>query len=220
MIQNATTFNLKGNRFWLLPERAIYWQKEKILLIADLHIGKSTHFRKHGIAVPKQVNESNLHRLEHLVEKTEPDHLIILGDLFHSNLNHEWQQFIKWRKRYCQIEVSLVVGNHDILSTDKYHTGFINIFKKMKIGAFLFVHDKDPHTPSDKTEAYLLSGHVHPAAKLNGKGRQAMTFPCFYFGQRYGILPAFGAFTGTHTVTPQKNDSVFIIVEGQVIPAY
>ncbi|NGP88378.1 ligase-associated DNA damage response endonuclease PdeM [Fodinibius halophilus] len=216
MISNASTFNLCGNRFWLLPERAIYWKKKETLFIADLHIGKSAHFRKHGIAVPKQVGRSNLNRLEQLIEDIKPEHLIILGDLFHSDINKEWQQFIDWRKRYRQLQISLVVGNHDILKVERYHTGLINIFKKMKLEPFLLVHDKSNYSSADEQGLYILSGHIHPAAKLNGKGRQAMKFPCFYFGQQYGILPAFGTFTGTHIISPTEKDKVFIVVEDKV----
>ncbi|MDZ7683106.1 MAG: metallophosphoesterase [Fodinibius sp.] len=104
MNSDATMFNLHGQRLWLLPEKAIYWQKRKIMLVADLHIGKSGHFRKHGIAVPDQVAQSNLDKLDTILDKRSPEHLVILGDLFHSDINSEWQRFIEWRKAHRQLE--------------------------------------------------------------------------------------------------------------------
>ncbi|MGD8428287.1 MAG: metallophosphoesterase, partial [Balneolaceae bacterium] len=143
MIPNAKIYNLKHQRFWLLPQKAIYWQRKKTLLVADLHIGKTGHFRKSGIAVPKQVNSSNLEILSTLIADTSAEHLVIVGDLFHSSFNKEWQQFVDWRKKYQTLEVSLVIGNHDILKHKNYHSGFINLFKKLTLDPFLFVHDLD-----------------------------------------------------------------------------
>lgn len=219
MVSSAHFYNLEHQRFWLLPEKAIYWQKRDMLLVADLHIGKSTHFRKHGIAVPNEVEKSNLDKLDVILKQTEPEHLIILGDLFHSNINKEWQQFITWRKNHPLLEVSLVVGNHDILDTQRYHTGSINLFKKMTLDPFLLIHDSNELSNADKTDHYILSGHIHPAVQLNGRGRQAMKLPCFYFGKDNGILPAFGEFTGTHIIEPKEEDRIFMIVDSQIMPA-
>lgn len=219
MIENAKTTFVESQRFLLLPEKAIYWQKRKTLLVADLHIGKSGHFRKNGIAVPDKVNQSNIDKLDEILEETSPDHLIILGDLSHSVINSEWQQFIEWRKSYRQLEVSLVIGNHDILDKRNYHDGIINLFKKMRLDPFLLVHDINEVSEANTTDQYILSGHVHPAVKLNGRGRQVLKLPCFIFGTTYGILPAFGKFTGTHVIEPRKDDRIFIVAESQIISA-
>lgn len=217
MIPNARAINLEHQRLWLLPQKAIYWQKQKTLLVADLHIGKAGHFRKNGIPVPNQVAQSNLDELNSIIKATSPEHLIVLGDLFHSNLNKEWEQFVNWRKKYQQLEVSLVIGNHDILHSKKYHSGIINIFKKLSYDPFTIIHDISEYPNIVETPSYILSGHIHPAAKLTGQGRQTMKLPCFYFGPQYGILPAFGEFTGTHIIEPTENDDIFIIADSNII---
>ena len=217
MIPNAKAFNLQHQRLWLLPQKAVYWQKKKILMLADLHIGKSGHFRKNGIPVPTKVNVSNIIKMDKLVSKMEPEHLIILGDLFHSSINKEWKQFRDWRKGHSKMEVSLVIGNHDILPSELYHSSHINLFKRLTIDPFLLVHDLNELEEAQKKRAYVLSGHIHPAVKLKGKGRQSMKLPCFYFGETEGILPAFGHFTGTHIIEPKPNDNVFISADSQVV---
>lgn len=217
MIPNAKACNIQHQRFWLLPQKAIFWQKQKTLLVADLHMGKSGHFRKHGIAVPEQVNQSNLENLSQLIEDTAAEHLVILGDLFHSDINSEWQQFVNWRKAYQQLEISLVIGNHDILDKQNYHSGLINVFKKMTLDPFLFTHDLHELQDFESIKKYILSGHIHPAVKLKGRGRQSMKLPCFYFGKEFGILPAFGRFTGTHVIEPSENDRIFIIANSQIL---
>lgn len=218
MTSNARAFNFKHQRLWLLPKKAIYWQKRKTLLVADLHIGKSGHFRKNGIAVPEEIAQSNLNKLDDIVQLTEPNHLIILGDLFHSNINNEWKQFIQWRKKHSQLEVSLVVGNHDILDAENYHKGIINVFQKLSVNPFLFIHDISDLSERHKNK-YPISGHIHPAVQLKGRGRQALKLPCFYFGKEYGILPAFGGFTGTHVIEPAEEDQVFMIVDSKILSA-
>ena len=218
MIPNARAFNFKHQRLWLLPQHALYWQKKKTLLVADPHIGKTAHFRKNGIAVPDDVAESNLNNLDTVIELTDPEHLVILGDLFHSDINKEWKQFIEWRKGYSRLEVSLVIGNHDILEKQHYHRGIINVFSKLSIHPFLFVHDINDLTDQDISK-YALSGHIHPAVQLKGPGRQAMKLPCFYFGKQYGVLPAFGSFTGTHVIEPKKDDDIFIIADSKILSA-
>lgn len=217
MNDNAKAINFKHQRFWLLPEKAIFWQKRKTLLVADLHIGKAGHFRKHGIGVPEKVNDNNLQRLSSLLESTKTEHLIILGDLFHSDINREWQKFIAWRKKNPELEVSLIVGNHDILENQNYHAGLINLFKKLSLGPFLMVHDLNELPKQNSNDNYILSGHIHPAVQLKGRGRQTMTLPCFYFGQESGILPAFGSFTGTHVIEPKQEDQVYVIADSHII---
>ncbi|MDZ7683105.1 MAG: hypothetical protein U5J63_15710 [Fodinibius sp.] len=110
------------------------------------------------------------------------------------------------------------MGNHDILDSEKYHSGIINLFSKLSIDPFLLVHDVNEHDQQNNSQ-YVLSGHIHPAVQLSGQGRQRMKLPCFYFGSRYGILPAFGEFTGTHVIEPDHDDRIFMIVDSQIIPA-
>lgn len=217
-IENASKrVNLRHQRLWLLPQKAIYWQKKKILLIADPHLGKAGHFRRHGIPVPGKVNATNLQLLEQLIELLDIQHLVILGDLFHSKHNREWEQFFDWRADHAETEVTLVIGNHDILKSDTYHASRINLFHKLRIEPFLLVHDLNSVSIQQEEDHYLLSGHIHPAVQLRGKGRQSMKLPCFYFGQGQGILPAFGEFTGTHVIKPDQGDRVYAVVQEQVL---
>ena len=217
MIPHSTYLHLQHQRLWLLPQKAVYWQKKKILILADLHVGKTGHFRKHGIPVPNRVNQTNLGILNTLIERLSPDQLVVVGDLFHSDINKEWKVFEQWRKSYRQLEFSLVLGNHDILPDSCYHSTYINLFKRLRIDPFVFVHDPDDLKPRHIDNRYPISGHIHPAVQLKGKGRQSMKLPCFYFGEEIGIMPAFGTFTGTHVIRPSGNDRVYGIVNRKVV---
>ena len=55
------------------------------------------------------------------------------------------------------------------------------------------------------------------AVRLSGCGEKSLKLPCFWFGARYGVLPAFGAFTGTVEVLPRRGDQVFVVAEEEVL---
>ena len=65
---------------------------------------------------------------------------------------------------------------------------------------------------------YIFSGHIHPSITVRGLGKQALKFPCFYFGKQYGVLPAFSKFTGTYGIEPKSGETVFALVNQTIIP--
>lgn len=207
-------FNFKGQTLILTPEKAVYWVEQKTLLLADLHLGKSGHFRKNGIAVPESVNDNNLLNLDVLNNHFEPDQIVFLGDLFHSDKNEEWESFYSWKAQYPQQTMHLAVGNHDHYSLQDYAQMGLNCSDEILATPFIFYHIPKME---DLIGNYPISGHIHPSVKLAGLGRQKINVPCFYFGQHYAILPAFGTFTGTHQIKPHTHDSVWAIVDNQVI---
>ena len=46
------SINFAGEQLTLNQYRSIFWDKEKSLILSDLHLGKTAHFRKNGIALP------------------------------------------------------------------------------------------------------------------------------------------------------------------------
>lgn len=205
----------KKQEFILTPEKAIFWVNKNILVLSDMHLGKSGHFRKAGIAIPTAVNDNNLYRLDVLIKYYKPDRILYLGDLFHSDKNSEWTSFNTWRSKYPEIVMNLSIGNHDFHSVDEYESIGLICSHSIDIDPFLLLHDSTNIKTEDKI--YTISGHVHPSIKLFGKGRQSVRVPCFYFGEDHALLPAFGSFTGTHTIKPKVSDLVFGIINDQII---
>lgn len=205
------------NQTWkLLAEKAIYWQERQTLIITDLHIGKSGHFRKSGIAAPSTLNAKNLERLGKLIQKHAPSTLLILGDLFHSKANREWLEFEEWLEDFYGLDIQLVTGNHDLLHQSFYESANIIVFETLEIDDFLFVHDPNDMNKTNSTRT-MVAGHIHPGISIKGKGRQSLRFPCFLFSDTKILLPAFGEFTGLYTIKPEENEQVFAVVEGSVI---
>lgn len=199
-----------GERLWLSPSKCIFWEGERTLILADLHIGKSAHFRKAGIAIPQQVFQEDLQRLFHQIHFFNPERILIVGDLFHSHENREHEWFSKWKESIASKQVILVKGNHEILHNNAYEKlGLTIIEEQYKRGPFAFTHI----LPSEQNlDLYYFSGHLHPGVKLIGKGKQSFTFPCFHFTETCCTLPAFSKFTGMGIINPKKEDRVFAVV--------
>ncbi len=198
----------------LLPQKVLFWKSMRILLIADLHLGKVNHFRKSGYPVPAKANDRNLELLVEVISATRPDRVIFLGDLFHSHYNPEWEVFGELIRHYTQISFELVMGNHDIMSERQYERKGIKVFNELKIDSFIFSHHPMESVPEGR---YNISGHIHPGVNLIGKGRQSVTLPCFYFGVNQAFLPAFGIFTGLAKISPKKDDMVFVVADDKIL---
>ncbi len=193
------------------PWGAAYWEAEKMLLISDLHLGKVMHFRKFGAAVPRTALLENFRRLENLESTFQPDNICFLGDLFHSHKNQEWELFRNWSKA-SRAQLVLVEGNHDILSPLLYEELGMHLHTEWHIGPFCMTHH-----PTDLERGFNIAGHIHPAVRLGGKGRQRLRLPCFYVRPRQLILPAFGTFTGMHAVSPAPGDRCFALAGDEIV---
>lgn len=205
---------ISGASFWLSPQRCIYWEEEKALILADLHLGKTGHFRKSGIAVPQTVFKEDMQRLLSLIQFFKPEKMIVVGDMFHSEANSELNLFSRWRKGIARMPIALVKGNHDILSDAWYNENGITVHHdRLNIGAFSFQHDHIPVEPGEQPgDTYVFSGHIHPGVVVKGGARQQLCFPCFHFTKAYCTLPAFGRFTGFVPIKKQREHTVFAIV--------
>jgi DNA ligase-associated metallophosphoesterase len=201
--------------FWLSAQRCLFWEEEKALVLSDLHLGKTGHFRKAGIAVPQSVLKEDLQRLLNLLQYFKPSQVIAVGDLFHSTANLELDLFKRWRASFESLDFKLVKGNHDILKNDWYQSAGIEVIEDtLTIGRFSFTHDQCDAT----ADTYSFCGHLHPGIVLHGLGKQTLRFPCFYFAPDHCILPAFGKFTGLANIQPTKKDVVYAVVEDALIP--
>ncbi len=209
---------LNGQNQRLLPQKAMLWQEQSILIVSDIHLGKVSHFRKSGIAIPNAVQKENIARLNGLLMLYKPNRVIFLGDLFHSVENREWNAFVKWMSKFDNnIRFDLVLGNHDLFEKEKYLNVGLSVFEdRLKIDPFVFTHEPLLLNEIGEQE-FNICGHIHPCVRLIGKGKQSLRLPCFYFDKKQAILPAFGSFTGTYRIKPSKDSRVFAIADNQVI---
>jgi len=199
------------NSFLLSSEKCIFWEEKKTLILSDLHFGKTGHFRKSGIAVPQDAFKEDMQRFVSLLQNYKPNNVIVIGDMFHSHDNKEHALFLKWRKDFEQLNIQLVMGNHDILHKKWYSDAGIELLEGCHaMNEICFVHDiEDTEMEEGK---YYFSGHVHPGISISSGPRQSVHLPCFYFTKQYAVLPAFGKFTGTYPIKPKRGENVFAIM--------
>ncbi|MEM9144080.1 MAG: ligase-associated DNA damage response endonuclease PdeM [Bacteroidota bacterium] len=202
---------INEQHFVLHPSGGLLWEERKALLISDVHLGKISHFRKFGSAVPREAIQHNFEGLSQCIAYFKPDTLVFLGDLFHSHLNQEWLLFQKWVQGISQ-DIILVSGNHDIISPLNYEALDISVVSELQWDGFLLTHH-----PEIREGVFNFSGHLHPAVRLRGPGRQSLRLPCFHKGDSQMVLPAFGTFTGTHCIDPGPKDQVFAIADSSII---
>ncbi len=203
---------LHGQSFQMHCSGALFWVEKSMLLISDVHLGKISHFRKYGAAVPQQAIQQNFDTLNTAVDFFKPTTIIFMGDLFHSSLNSEWALFEDWVHSITS-EMILVSGNHDIISPIKYEDIHIKVISELVLDSFFLTHH-----PEERDGLFNFSGHIHPAIKLSGLGRQSVRLPCFYKTESQMILPAFGEFTGNYTLKPCDGCEVFALLGDSVLP--
>lgn len=202
---------INNRAFVLHCSGALYWVEKRMLLISDVHLGKISHFRKYGSALPGNAMFKNFLRLDNVVDYFNPELICFLGDLFHSTLNNEWQLFEEWIGR-TQLPIVLVAGNHDIIAPQKYEALGVTVVSEWVLDGFLLTHN-----PEVREDYYTLSGHIHPAILLAGVGRQFLKLSCFFRSPQQMILPAFGEFTGTYVMQPQEEDIAYVITKEDVV---
>jgi len=197
-----------GESLLLLPEKAIYWPAEEMLIIADIHFGKAASFRALGVPVPRGTTSENLAGLDALVAVHGARQVVFLGDFLHARAAHASSTqlaMLAWRQRHPNLDLMLVRGNHDLHAGDPAAAlGIALVDEPHAIGPFAFCHHPGVDAPG-----YGLAGHVHPVYVLATRF-DALRLPCFVVGEQGLILPSFGAFTGGHAVKPGPGDRIYV----------
>ena len=208
---------LCDERVTLLAERALYWPRRRSLFVADVHLGKAAAFRAAGIPLPRGSTATDLARLSRVIEETQTQRLVVLGDFLHARSGRVQalnDTFRKWRDAHTALDVVLVRGNHDARAGDPPSDWDVTcVDEPHALAPFLACHRiEHPHT------GYALCGHIHPGIRLYGSGEQSARLPCFVLGARRAILPAFGRFTGLADITPKVGDRVVAIAGRSLFP--
>lgn len=162
----------------LIEEPAIIVENRghKTLVIADLHLGIETVFRLKGINISSQT-EKLLARAINCLKATEPDAIILLGDVKHAvpkilyTDRKDVPFFLAHIAEYAPVYV--VKGNHDS-RIEELLPAKQEIYLKGTEG-FLFDHVGYTHGHSWPSQdlfsaEYILIGHNHPQIQLVSSG--------------------------------------------------
>lgn len=209
-----------GERLALLAQRAVWWPTRSTLIVADLHLGKSELYRSLGVPMPSGIGDESLARLSALVSACDAQRIVVLGDLVHAPAGLTTAvrgaasvAFAAIRGRGAAL--TLVRGNHD-RKLDRVPPEWEihevdDPWSDPEVAPFSFAHH-----PAAQRGRYVLAGHLHPTFSIGSK-TDSLRLPCFHFGPRIGVLPAFSAFTRGVPMCIEPGDSLFVVAEGDVV---
>jgi len=183
-----------GEELVLTKGNALYWPRERALLVADLHLEKGSWFAKHGQMLPPYDSRETLERVADAVKATGARRVITLGDNFHddagtSRLDPYASGMLESLTR--ALEWVWVTGNHDENMPRAFGAELV---EELELNGIVLRHEA--RRGEMKPE---LSGHYHPKMRLTVRHRR-IARPCAVVSTGEStermILPAFGAYTG------------------------
>lgn len=177
-----------GIEVHLLPEGALWWSEQKMLVVSDLHFEKGSSYAARGQMLPPYDTGATLSAIEALFGLYQPRTCLSLGDSFHdgraeARLTGEDIERINHLTR--QTDWIWVEGNHD---PDPPASLGGRAAKVLRRAGLVFRHE-----PTG--EVGEISGHLHPVAKVVAMGRSVRR-KCFACDDDRLVMPALGAFTG------------------------
>ena len=193
--------------------KTIFFTKEGILAVGDLHLGFEYSLQQSGILVPEQQVEEIKQELKNIFgeiknKKMKIKKIVFIGDIKHS-FAYQWKEknyfkeIIKFLSEFvAEKDIILIKGNHDTIDysfSDKLKDYFIS-----KDVAFCHGHKLFPEVFSEKIKTIVI-GHLHPSIILSDKKNiKREKYKCFLVGKfknkKIIILPSFLATTEGTTV--------------------
>jgi hypothetical protein len=141
---------------------------ERVLVIADLHIGIESDLEAHGVHIPSQ-GRGRLDRILACIEDGRPDLVLLLGDVKHSvplTTRQEYRELpLLLREIRSRAPMKLVPGNHDGGIERFLEEGELLPARGALIDGVGYLHG---HTYPDPSLLghLLVIGHHHPMIAL------------------------------------------------------
>ncbi len=188
------SIRLAGREVMLLPAGAAYLPDERLLVVADLHLGKGLAYASQGQMLPPYDSLETMRRLLALVRQWQPRRVVLLGDSIHRQALMEASvaPVAAEFEAITQVaELVWIAGNHD--------PALAGLPGKVAAEIELPGALRLRHEPAEDGHAEIV-GHLHPAARLPTRAGQQRR-RCFVAGETRLLLPAFGALTGSLCVS-------------------
>ncbi len=215
-MNNGIRIRIKNQNLRLLPQKVMYWEDEKLLVVSDFHLGKLTSSRREGVQVPANGIEKNFNALSHLISEFNVERIVFTGELFYGRENVEWKIFSEWRGAYSSIEMDMVMEKNDPQLKSIFRSMSIAVNdKELLIPPFTFCHNPPQEISFEK---YFICGNTHPVFSVSGLASDNVKLPCFYFSRMHAILPGFGYSNGSsHEIKRRTGDQVYLVMDNSVV---
>jgi hypothetical protein len=195
MVPVSFAFEFCGHEFRFIRGRALYWPRERALLVADLHLEKASFYAAHGQLLPPYDSRETLERLALAIRETGARRVFTLGDNFHDATGAE-----RLEPHAAGMLAALtratdwvwITGNHDA-GAETAAGGALA--EELVVAGLVLRHQAMAGEARPE-----LSGHYHPRLQVTVRERHIRR-PCAVVsrdgsGSGRMVLPAFGALTG------------------------
>jgi uncharacterized protein len=190
----------------LLPDLAgaLYIPEFDALLVADLHLEKASSLARRGVHLPPYDTRATLELLSFSLAAARPRRLILLGDSFHDDEAHQRidpTDIAELARLTRGAEVIWLAGNHDPTPPKMLGGHYAD---EIVLGPITLRHMPGVLS-GDEME---IAGHLHPSASLAQRGR-SLRRKCFVGHERRLVMPAYGSFTGSLSVSAAPFQAIF-----------
>jgi uncharacterized protein len=209
---NAYSFTFAGQPLVALPSGALHWPDRNLLIVSDLHLGKSERLaRRGGTLLPPYETRETLTRLSDDLDRTVAKSVLSLGDSFDDLVAADTldeADHMTLARLMAGRDWTWIMGNHDAGTFTFGGTNRADV----TLGPIALRHIATTQTPE-------ISGHYHPKARIGSTVRR-----CFLVDHNRIILPAYGAYTGglhcdDPALTSLMADTAIAVLTGkQAIP--
>jgi uncharacterized protein len=201
--RRSLSTRVAGEAVQFEPCGALWWAGPGVLVVSDLHLEKASAYAARGQMLPPYDTRATLARIAVLMERYSPAVVVSLGDSFHDR---------RARPRMAAADVDLVrslsgrcdwvwiTGNHDPAPPDDLGG---RVVQELRLGPFTFRHEPTPGPAAGE-----IAGHLHPSARVVGRGRSVRA-RCFVSDGQRLVMPAYGALTGGLNVLDRAFAPIF-----------
>jgi uncharacterized protein len=199
----------------------LYIEKQKILVIADSHMGHEEALNKEGVLIPRLQYKEIMKHLEPIFKEVKPEMVVMLGDIKHefgTISRQEWRDTLNLLDFLLSKtgKVILIKGNHDTILGPLADKKGLAVRDSFSIDNILFCHGHklvDEKSEAFKKSKTIIIGHEHPAISLRD-GPRVEKYKCFLLGKfkkkNLIVMPSFNFVTEGTDVMQEKLLSPFL----------
>lgn len=192
-------------------------EKEKVVIISDLHVGYEEHLTRQGVLVPRTQYKDMSESIAKLIDEERPETFVIAGDMKHEFgevSNQEWRDALKIIDLILEKTKRLFIikGNHDTIIRPIANKRNVEVVQSFVFGNTMVLHG-DVAVKIPENIKTIIIGHIHPAVRMAESGRSEK-FKCFLSGKYKGkgliVMPAFNPLTTGTDVLGDKEFGPFL----------
>lgn len=197
---------------WLDSRLALWIERPRLLVIADLHWGYAASHRARGNLLPVWGDDEIAARLDSLLADYRPAEMLWLGDVVHAA---EGATPAEAYLRAAAVSITVIAGNHD-------RRWRFPLEQNATRGRHFFHHGDAPLAMRSASSPDIVEivGHHHPAASCGDAAGSRLKLPALVAGPRRIILPAFSPWAAGVAWNDllQPNEILWAISSARIFP--